>query len=101
MAVSTEAPDERRMLDALTDCMAACVWVAVVLYALVWVSFLTLIVAPGLKALVAGWCGISPQAVAIIWVAALALVKLTALTFAATAFGAWLWRRRVVRRTAH
>ena len=98
MAVSTEASNDQRLLDGLTDCMVASIWVAVVLMIVVWIGFLMLVGAPGLGATSAGWCGISPDAMAIIWVAALSLLKLTALTFAATAYGLWIWKRRMERR---
>ena len=98
MALSTEASNDQRLLDGLADCMVASIWVAVVLMIVVWTGFLTLVGAPGLGATSAGWFGISPYAMTIIWVAALSLLKLTALTFAATAYGLWIWKRRLARR---
>lgn len=84
---------------ALHDAMVACIWAAIALYAMVLVSFGVFLAAgPGIVAFYARIWGISPAAMAIIWVAALGLLKLIALSFAAVALALWVWKRRVERR---
>ena len=99
--VSSETTPEQRLLLILDDAMMASIWVAVVLMALVMISFVVLICARGcLVAFVGELSGVSAEAMAIIWISALALFKLTALSFASIAFGLWVWKRRVARRMA-
>lgn len=95
--------DERPQGDGLAlvvrDAMVACIWAAIALYAMVLVSFgVFLSTGPGIVAFYARVWGISPAAMAIVWVSALGLLKLIALSFAAMALGLWVWKRRVERR---
>ncbi|MCX7597319.1 MAG: hypothetical protein N2512_00405 [Armatimonadetes bacterium] len=97
--------DERTQGDGLAlvlhDAAVACIWVAAALYAMVLVSFGILLTAgPGMVAFYYRVWGISPAAMAIIWVSALGLLKLIALSFAAMALGLWVWEKRVERRGA-
>jgi hypothetical protein len=99
--VSDDQSRDKRLLAILHDAMVACIWAAVVLYALTllsWAVFLatreTMLVS------FARMYGVSENVFAILWLCGVALMKLTALSFAAMAFGLWIWRRRQARRMA-
>jgi hypothetical protein len=97
--MSEEHASRTGLLATLNDAMVASIWVAIVLYLLTLLSFLILVVGqPGILTTFAPVQGMSMGAMAIIWVASLALLKLTAVSFAAIAFGLWVWKRRLARR---
>jgi len=99
--MNEEQARERRTLLVLTDAMVASLWVAVVLLALTLVSALPLVaMRPTLVSLVAQLSGVTPGVMAIIWVCAVVMLKVTAISFAAMAFGLWVWKRRLERRMA-
>ncbi len=85
----------------LTDAMVASIWVAVILYALTLLSYVLLVtMRPTFVSMVARLSGVRLDVMAIVWVCALVMLKLTALSFAAMALGLWIWKRRVSRRMA-
>lgn len=94
-----ERPHGDELASVLHDAMVASSWAAIALYAMVLVSFgVFLGVGPGMVAFYAKVWGLSPTTMAVVWVSALALLKLIALSFAAMAFGLWVWKRRLERR---
>jgi hypothetical protein len=91
--------DDRRLVAILSDVTWACIWAAIVTWILAVVSYVGFVILRGCNpGLMPHLMGMDPQAVAIIWMASLALVKVTALSFAVTAFGLWVWKRRTERR---
>jgi len=94
-----ERAKDRRLASILADVMWATIWAAVVTYALTVLSFAMYWIlrgaAPGFAP---GIMDLDPHAVAVIWMAALVLLKVTALSFAVTAFAIWIWKRRVLGR---
>jgi hypothetical protein len=99
--MSDEPAQERRLLLVLDDAMVASIWAAVALMALTLLGFVLLItMRPTLVSLIADLSGVTTSAMAIIWVCGVTLLKLTAISFAAIAFGLWIWRRRLSRRIA-
>jgi len=99
--MSNNEGHEETMAVTLHDAMVACLWVALALYATVLISFAIFLASgPELVSLVASMWGISTAAMAIIWVSALGLLKLVALSFVAAALGLWVWKRRIERRRA-
>jgi hypothetical protein len=99
--MSEEQQKDRRLVANLHDAMVACIWTAVVLYGITWLSWGMLV---GGKATLAdtlsAWSGVSPDVMRIVWLSGVVLVKLTALSFGAMAYFLWLWKRRLAKRIA-
>lgn len=89
---------DERLLCLLSDAACAALWSGVVLLiaaVLSWIAFLvTVRVQPATV-----W-GVPFHIAGPIWIGALALIKVTAASFGATAFGLWMWRRRLAARLA-
>ena len=99
--MSEEQQKDRRLAAVLHDAMVACVWTAVVLYGVTLLSWGMLVGGKSTLAdTYAGWAGVSPDAMRVVWLSGVVLVKLTALSFAAVAYFLWLWKRRLARRLA-
>jgi hypothetical protein len=94
-----ELARDRRLASTLADVMWATIWAAVATYVLTLISFIMYWVlrgaAPGFAT---GLMDLDPHSVAVIWMAAVVLMKVTAFSFAVTAFAIWIWKRRVLRR---
>jgi len=99
--MSDEQARDRHLLLVLDDAMIASVWAAVVLIALTLLGFVLLVTMRWpLVRDIGDASGVTTSVMAIIWVCAVTLLKLTALSFAAIAFGLWIWKRRLARRIA-
>lgn len=97
--MNSDQAQDRKLVEVLRDATAACLWTAVVLYALVILSWLVYLVArPSILETFAPGFGVSAEAMAVVWLSALALVKVVAVTFVAMAVGLWTWKRRLLRR---
>ena len=94
-----EQVKDRRLADILGDVMWATIWAAIVTYVLTIISFaaywISRSAAPGWAS---GVMGLDPHSVAVIWMAAVVLMKVTAFSLAVMAFAIWIWKRRVLRR---
>jgi hypothetical protein len=90
---------DQRLAAILSDATWACIWAAIATWVAAVVSFamywLFRCYAPGYMSHL---MGMDAQEMTIIWMAALVLVKVTALSFAVMAIGLWVWKRRTERR---
>ena len=90
---------DQRLADTLADVMWATIWAAIATYILTIISFalywITRSAAPGWAS---GLMDLDPHSVAVIWMATVVLLKVTAFSFAVTAFAVWIWKRRLLRR---
>ena len=97
--MSEDQQKDRRLLANLHDAMVASIWTFVVLYGITLLSWGMLVGGKStLAETYAGWSGVSPDVMRIVWLSGVVLVKLTALSFAAMAYFLWLWKRRLAKR---
>jgi hypothetical protein len=93
-------PDQdRRLILTLSDATWACIWAAVLAWVVAVISFgIYSILRCGAPQFIPQLMALDATSVAIIWMASLAMVKLTAFSFAVTAFALWTWKRRLLKR---
>ncbi len=97
--MSEQQTSDWRVLTIVSDASIAAVWAAVILMVLVLVSYAAFVAMPvAILGMVAPLPGVSTGVMALLYVAALTLVKLMALGFVGIAFGLWMWKQRLLRR---
>jgi len=100
--MSSDEVQDRRLVAVLHDAMGASFWVALAVYGLTLFSFGVIAASHGWQAAFGGrLMGVGPETMAIVSVAALSFMKLTAVGFLALALGLGIWKRRTTRRLAH
>jgi len=99
--MNTDEGHDRRLVAVLHDAMVASLWVALAMYGLTLLSFAVIAASHGWQAAFGGrLMGVGPETMAIVSVAALSCMKLTAVGFLALALGLGIWKRRTTRRLA-